>query len=113
MDAEQQRRFEELKTKAAGPGVSAEETDELGRLYALAEEKPYSHHQTGEEVEAETAAGGSSPGESEQIDKEFNQGTFEAKEKAAPTERPAASGMLGAAFEKEEGDKDEDPSPGP
>ena len=110
MDAEQQRRFEELKAKAAGPGVSDEETKELGRLYALAEEKPYSHHQTGEELEAEAAAG--NPGESERIERELNQGTYEAEEKAAPTALPDASGMLGAAFEKEEDDKNEDPSPG-
>jgi hypothetical protein len=112
MDAEQQRRFEELKAKAAGPGVSDDETTELGRLYALAEEKPYSHHQTGDELAAEAAAD-ASPGESERIDEELSEGTFEAKEKAAPTERPATSDMLGAAFNKEEADKDKDPSPGP
>jgi hypothetical protein len=107
MDDEQQRRFAELKAKAAGPGVSDQEAKELGRLYALAEEKPYSHHQTGEEIEAEKAAGGASPGDSERIEKEVDQGTYEAEERAAPTERPDASGMLGAAFEKEEGDRDE------
>lgn len=112
MEAEQQRRFEELKAKAAGPGVSDEETAELGRLYALAEEKPYSRHQTGAELEAEAAADASAA-ESERVSEELSEGAFEAKEKAAPTERAATSDMLGAAFNKEEPDKDEVPSPGP
>jgi hypothetical protein len=109
MDAEQQRRLEELKAKAAGPGVSDEEAKELGRLYALAEEKPYSHHEAGEDVEA---AAGVSPGESERIEREVGQGTFEAEEMAAPTERPAASDMFGAVLERDEPDQDEDPPAG-
>jgi hypothetical protein len=35
VDAEQQARFDMLKAKAAGPGLSGDEANELGELYAL------------------------------------------------------------------------------
>ena len=35
MDGQQQARLDELKAKAAGPGVSLDEANELGKLYAL------------------------------------------------------------------------------
>jgi hypothetical protein len=42
MDAEQQKRFDELKAKADGPGLTADEADELGKLYAAAAGAVYS-----------------------------------------------------------------------
>jgi hypothetical protein len=56
--------------------------------------RPYSHHQSGEEVEAEIAAG--SPGESERVDREISQGTFE-----AGRSRPPRNGRMPARTEAE------------
>ena len=35
MEAEQQKRFEELKARADGVGLNSEEANELGQLYAV------------------------------------------------------------------------------
>ena len=45
LDAGQQRRLEELKAKAEGAtGLTDDEANELGYLYALEEGQPYARH---------------------------------------------------------------------
>jgi hypothetical protein len=46
MDADAQKRLEELEAKAAGPGLSADEANELGKLYADAAGAEYGNAQT-------------------------------------------------------------------
>ena len=56
MDATQEARVKELEEKASGPGLSGEEANELGKLYAIAENATYSNAETAgntEELELE------------------------------------------------------------
>ena len=46
MEAEQQQRLDELKTKAEGPGLTAEEANELGKLYAIESGADYANAST-------------------------------------------------------------------
>jgi hypothetical protein len=58
MDTDTQKRKEELEAKAAGPGLSADEANELGKLYAEAAGAEYGNAQTAgnaEELAAEEA----------------------------------------------------------
>jgi hypothetical protein len=48
-------RFEELKTKAAGEGLSDEEAAELGRLYAEEAGEPYGDADSAADAEHESA----------------------------------------------------------
>ena len=51
MNAQEQARFEELKAKADGPGLTAEEANELGKLYAAAENADYANAETAGDAE--------------------------------------------------------------
>ncbi len=46
MDTDQQHRFEELQAKAAGPGLSDAEANELGQLYAAEGDADYTNAKT-------------------------------------------------------------------
>jgi hypothetical protein len=46
MDADTKQRFDELQAKASGPGLTADEANELGKLYAEAEGGEYGNAQT-------------------------------------------------------------------
>jgi hypothetical protein len=46
MEAEQQRRLDELKVKAEGPGLTSEEANELGKLYAVESGADYANAST-------------------------------------------------------------------
>lgn len=46
METDTQKRLQELEAKAAGPGLTAEEANELGKLYANAEGAEYGNAQT-------------------------------------------------------------------
>jgi hypothetical protein len=46
MDADTKQRFDELQAKASGSGLTAEEANELGKLYAQAEGGEYGNAQT-------------------------------------------------------------------
>jgi hypothetical protein len=59
MDTAQQHRLAELQAKAAGPGLSDEEADELGKLYAADEGASY--------------ANAGSAGDAEELDEEAKQ----------------------------------------
>jgi hypothetical protein len=60
--ADADRRFDELTEKRDREGLSREEADELGRMYAEREGKPYANadHPT-PEVEEERHSGGDDP----------------------------------------------------
>jgi hypothetical protein len=51
-----QHRFEELKEKRFSEGLTDEEADELGRMMAEAEGKPYSSHEDREGLDEEPQA---------------------------------------------------------
>ena len=51
-----QQRFEELKAKRSGEGLTDEEADELGRMMAESEGKPYSSHQDRSSLDEEPKA---------------------------------------------------------
>jgi hypothetical protein len=46
MDAEQQKRLDELKAKAEGPGLTSDEANELGKLYAVESGAEYANAST-------------------------------------------------------------------
>jgi hypothetical protein len=48
MDGEQQKRLDELKAKAEGPGLTSDEANELGKLYAVESGADYANATTGD-----------------------------------------------------------------
>jgi hypothetical protein len=94
-----QARFEELKAKAEGPGLSPDEADELGRMYAEEAEKPYANRAAAKELADET---GVSPADEELVKLAEEGGTLQDEAGREPDPRPASPATLGE-LEAEEG----------
>jgi hypothetical protein len=94
-----QARFEELKRKADGPGLSAEEANELGRLYAEEAGKPYANVEAVQHVDEHTAV---IPDDEELIKRAEEEGTLGDEGTRPPDLRPASPASLGE-LEAEEG----------
>jgi hypothetical protein len=87
-----QQRFEELKAKAAGEGgLSREEADELGRLYAEEAGAPYTNADDQAPLDEEEVPGI----DAEALRREEESGTLEDRAREAPTLRPATPASLG------------------
>jgi hypothetical protein len=106
LDTEQQRRFQDLKDKAEGPaGLTDDEANELGYLYALDEGRPYARHVEGDPEEAVKEDPRLDAEEVERVKAEV-EGETDVTQQPAYGKRPADSNMYGAAVETREGDSD-------
>jgi hypothetical protein len=106
LDAEQRRRFEELKGKAEGEtGLTDEEANELGYLYAQEGGRPYARRVA---APTEDAVQDDPRLDAEEVErlKEELEGDAGALEREAYGKRPAGSDMYGAAMQTREGDED-------
>ena len=87
-----QQRFDELKAKAAGEaGLSRDEADELGRLYAEEAGAPYANADDQAPDDEEGVPGV----DMEAVRREEEAGTLEDRSREAETLRPASPASLG------------------
>jgi len=93
-----QARFEELKKKAGVTGLSPQEADELGRMYAEEAGKPYANRAAAKELADET---GVSPADEELVKLAEESDTLEEEDRPFDP-RPASPATLGE-LEAEEG----------
>jgi hypothetical protein len=106
LDEKQQRRLQELKKKAEGPdGLTDEEANELGFLYAVEEGKPYARHIQGDPEKAVEEDPRLDAEEVERLKEEL-EWEEAPEEQPAYAKRPADSNMYGKAVETREGDED-------
>ncbi len=94
-----QARFEELKAKANGPGLSPAEADELGRMYAEEAGKPYANRDAARGLADDT---GVSPADEELVKLAEESDTLEEQGGRGVDPRPASPATLGE-LEAEEG----------
>jgi hypothetical protein len=100
--SEQERsRFEVLRGKALGEqGLSDDEANELGRMYARIEDKTYANASM-LDLEQREALGGDTEGRDTDIARALEEGDLAEREAAAPERRPEWSDMYGADLEPE------------
>ena len=96
------RRFEELKAKAAGEtGLTLDEANELGRLYAEEAGEPYANA-ADTPPEDEDAPRGV---DLEAVRREEESGTLDDRSRDAPTLRPAVPASMGEIQAEEDLDQ--------
>jgi hypothetical protein len=87
-----QARFEELKAKAGGQGLSPKEADELGRMYAEEAGKPYANRAAAKDLADDT---GVSPADEELVKLAEESGTVDEEGTRPFDPRPASPATLG------------------
>ena len=95
-------RFEELKAKAAGEsGLTLEEANELGRLYAEEAGQPYANAANSPPEDEEAPPGV----DLEAVRRQEESGTLDDRIREAPTVRPAVPASMGEIQAEEDLDQ--------